>query len=225
MMPRTACQKAIDLFAYMSRSLGWCSRAKSTQGVSGAFGKFGRFSSDSGERTERIAARGRSRCSQYARAEQSKLHARHHPPRFRYSRRPARRISWNAIRLRGYRPLMSASYVPNSTTVQSTFHAAGSYKLVSVQGRRCQRNAHKAGCLVSYLNRQLPRVDILGQSASRQPSARRCSVRRSLARRGWQALGFLGVGAGYGRDTYNSNATITVTVAPRSSTSVGLAGQ
>jgi hypothetical protein len=78
---------------------------------------------------------------------------------------------------------------------------------------------------VSYLTRELPTVDITGTSGDDRLLLEDVSIKA----RSWRVVAgkkllFLGVGGGYGRDTYDSNASITVIVAPRAATNGGTGG-
>jgi hypothetical protein len=229
MIAQDACQKAIDLFAYMSPQLGMVlAGGNPTQGVSGAFGKIGRFSigvranalNGSLPEVDRVVPNTRG-------AQRSNYTLDTTPLGFATADvalgvYPGTPYGFGAIDL-----LMSAAYVPsydNGTIDVST--PSGSFKLgfgakVGIVGETRAR----PGLSVSYLSRGLPAVDILAQSGDDNLLLEDVRVRS----KSWRAvagktLGFLGVGAGYGRDTYDSDATITVTVAPRSSTPGGTGG-
>ena len=229
MIAQDACQKAIDLFAYMAPQLGLVlAGGNPTQGVSGAFGKIGRFSiglranalNGSLPEVDRVVPNTRG-------AQQSTYTLDTTPLGFATADvalgvYPGTPYGFGAIDL-----LMSASYVPeynNGTIDVST--PSGAFRL-GFGGKLgiVSETATRPGVSVSYLNRQLPRVDILAQSGDDNLLLEDVRVRS----KSWRAVAgktflFLGVGAGYGRDTYDSNATITVTVAPRSSTPGGTGG-
>lgn len=229
MISQDACQKAIDLFAYMSPQLGMIlAGGNPTQGVSGAFGRIGRFSiglranalNGSLPEVDRVVPNTRG-------AQQSTYTIDTTPLGFATADvalgvYPGTPYGFGAIDL-----LMSAAYVPeydNGTIDVNT--PSGSFKLgFGAKVGVVSETATRPGVSVSYLNRQLPRVDILGQSGDDNLLLEDVRVRS----KSWRAVAgktflFLGLGAGYGRDTYNSSATITVTVAPRSATAGGTGG-
>lgn len=229
MVAQDACQKAIDLFAYMSPQLGMVlAGGNPTQGVSGAFGKIGRFSiglranalNGSLPEVDRVVPNTRG-------AEQSTYTIDTTPLGFATADvalgvYPGTPYGFGAIDL-----LMSAAYVPeydngniDVSTPSGSFKAGFGAKVGVVS-----ESTTRPGISVSYLSRQLPRVDILAASGDDNLLLEDVRVRS----KSWRAvagktLGFLGLGAGYGRDTYNSSATITVTVAPRTSTRGGTGG-
>lgn len=229
MIAQDACQKAIDLFAYMSPQLGMVlAGGNPTQGVAGPFGKIGRFSvgvranaiNGSLPEVDRVVPNTRG-------AEQSTYTLDTTPLGFATGEvalgvYPGTPYGFGAIDL-----LMSASYVPeysNGTIDVST--PSGSFGL-GFGGKLgvVSETATRPGVSVSYLTRKLPQVDILAQSGDDHLLLEDVRVRS----KSWRAVAgktflFLGLGAGYGRDTYDSDATITVTVAPRSSTPGGTGG-
>ena len=229
MIAQDACQKAIDLFAYMAPQLGMVlAGGNPTQGVSGAFGRIGAFSigiranalNGSLPEIDRVVPNTRG-------AQQSNYTLDTTPLGFATADialgvYPGMPYGFGAIDL-----LVSAAYVPsydNGTIDVST--PSGSFKL-GFGGKLgiVSETATRPGVSVSYLNRSLPRVDILAQSGDDHLLLEDVSVRsKSWRAVAGKSLGFLGVGAGYGRDTYKSSATITVTVAPRSSTPGGTGG-
>ncbi|MGK2963111.1 MAG: hypothetical protein ACSLFK_13365 [Gemmatimonadaceae bacterium] len=229
MIAQDACQKAIDLFKYMAPQLGAVlAGGNPTQGISGAFGKIGRFS---------IGLRGNAlngslpevdKVVPFTRgAQQSSYSIDTKPIGFAtadvalgvYPGTPA---GFLAIDL-----LMSASYIPEYSNASIDVSLpSGSYKLgFGAKVGLISETAATPGVSVSYLTRELPRVDITGSSGEDRLLLEDVRVRS----RSWRAvtgksLGFLGIGGGYGRDTYRSNATITVTVAPRAATNGGTGG-
>ncbi len=229
MIAQDACQKAIDLFKYMAPQLGAVlAGGNPTQGVSGAFGKIGRFSiglranalNGSLPEVDKVVPFTRG-------AQQSSYTIDTKPIGFAtadvalgvYPGTPA---GFLAIDL-----LMSASYIPayNSESVDVSL-PSGSWKLgFGAKVGLISETAATPGLSVSYLTRELPRVDITGSSGEDRLLLEDVRVRS----KSWRAvtgksLGFLGIGGGYGRDTYRSDAQITVTVAPRAATNGGTGG-
>jgi hypothetical protein len=73
--------------------------------------------------------------------------------------------------------------------------------------------------------RETPRVNITAKSGDDRLFLSDVDVKA----KSWRAVAgkkllFLGVGAGFGQDSYDSNASITVTVAPRQATNGGTGG-
>lgn len=229
MIAQDACQKAIDLFKYMAPQLGAVlAGGNPTQGVSGAFGKIGRFSiglranalNGSLPEVDKVVPFTRG-------AQQSSYTIDTKPIGFAtadvalgvYPGTPA---GFLAIDL-----LMSASYIPEySNQSIDVSLPSGSYKLgFGAKVGLISETAATPGVSFSYLTRELPRVDITGSSGEDRLLLEDVRVRS----KSWRAvtgknLGFLGLGGGYGRDTYRSNAQITVTVAPRAATNGGTGG-
>lgn len=229
MIAQDACQKAIDLFKYMGPQLGAVlAGGNPTQGLSGAFGKIGGFSiglranalNGSLPEIDRVVPNTRG-------AQQSTYTIDTKPIGFAtadvalgvYPGTPA---GFLAIDL-----LLSASYIPeySSPSIDVTL-PSGSWKLgFGAKVGLVSETATTPGLSVSYLTRELPRVNITGSSGEDRLLLEDVRVRS----KSWRAvtgknLGFLGLGGGYGRDTYRSNAQITVTVAPRAATSGGTGG-
>jgi hypothetical protein len=229
MISQDACQKAIDLFRYMSPQLGAVlAGGNPTQGVSGAFGKIGRFSigiranalNGSLPEVDRVVPNTRG-------AQQSSYTMDTKPIGFATADvalgvYPGTPYGFGAIDL-----LMSATYIPSYTNgTLDVSLPSGSFKL-GFGGKLgiVSETPTRPGISVSYLNRQTPAVDILGQSGDDRLSLEDVKVRsKSWRAVAGKSLAFIGVGAGYGRDTYESNGRITVTVAPRSSTPGGTGG-
>ncbi len=230
MIAQDACQKAIDLFKYMAPQLGAVlAGGNPTQGVSGAFGKIGRFSI--GLRANAIygslpevdknipSADGAQRERGYSVDTQPIGFVTADVAVGVYPGTPA---GFGAIDL-----LLSAAYIPeyNNESIDVSL-PSGSYKFgfggkLGIIGE----SATSPGVSVSYLTRELPRVNITGTSGDDELLLEEVRVRsKSWRAVAGKSVGFLGLGVGYGRDTYNSNGTITVTVAPRAATSGGTGG-
>jgi hypothetical protein len=122
---------------------------------------------------------------------------------------------------------MSASFIPGyengsvDVSVPSGHFKLGFGAKVGV----LSESAARPGLSVSYLNRATPRVTITGTSGDDELLLEDVRVRS----KSWRAVtgknfGFLGLGAGFGRDAYESNGSITVTVAPRAATDGGTGG-
>ncbi|MGI9043707.1 MAG: hypothetical protein ACR2GK_06225 [Gemmatimonadaceae bacterium] len=229
MIAQDACQKAIDLFKYMAPQLGAVlAGGNPTQGIGGAFGKIGRFSiglranalNGSLPEVDRIVPNTLG-------AQQSRYTIDTKPIGFATADvalgvYPGTPGGFLAIDL-----LMSASYIPeySNESIDVSLRSS-SYKLgFGAKVGLISETAATPGLAVSYLTRELPRVDITGSSGEDRLLLEDVRVRS----RSWRAVtgkkfGFLGLGGGYGRDTYRSDAQITVTVAPRPATDGGTGG-
>lgn len=229
MIAQDACQKAIDLFKYMAPQLGAVlAGGNPTQGIGGAFGKIGRFSiglranalNGSLPEVDRVVPNTLG-------AQQSSYTIDTKPIGFATANvalgvYPGTPGGFLAIDL-----LMSASYIPEySNESIDVSLPSSSYKLgFGAKVGLISETAATPGLAVSYLTRELPRVDITGSSGEDRLLLEDVRVRS----RSWRAVtgknfGFLGLGGGYGRDTYRSDAQITVTVAPRPATDGGTGG-
>lgn len=230
MASQDACQKAIDLFKYMGPQLGAIlAGGNPTQGVSGALGSPGRFSigiranglNGSLPEVDRVVPNTRG-------VQQSTYTIETQPIGF-ITADAAFGVfkGLNASGLGALDVLMSVSYIPEydgesvDVTLPSGSFDFGFGAKVGVIGE----TATRPGVSVSYLTRELPDVDITGTSGDDRLFLEDVSVKA----RSWRVVAgkkllFLGVGAGYGRDTYDSNASITVVVAPRAATDGGTGG-
>ena len=225
-----ACQKAIDLFKYMAPQLGAVlAGGNPTQGVSGALGSIGRFSiglrgnglRGSLPEVDRVVPSTRG-------AEQSTYTLDTQPIGF-ITADVALGLyeGFTAAGLGAVDLLVSASYVPGySNESIDVSLPSGSFKL-GFGGKLgvLKETAVRPGVSVSFLQRELPAVDITGSSGDDRLLLEDVKVKS----RSWRAVAgksflFVGLGAGFGRDTYDSNAQITVTVAPRAATQGGTGG-
>src|SRR5688500_5588437 len=165
MIAQDACQKAIDLFRYMSPQLGAVlAGGNPTQGVSGAFGKIGRFSigfranalNGSLPEVDRVVPNTRG-------AQQSNYTMDTKPIGFATADialgvYPGTPYGLGAIDL-----LMSATYIPSySNGTLEVSLPSGAFK-IGFGGKLgiVSETATRPGVSVSYLNRQTPAVDIL----------------------------------------------------------------
>lgn len=230
MVAQDACQKAIDLFRYMAPQLGAVlAGGNPTQGVSGTLGGIGHFSfgirgnalRGSLPEVDRVVPNTRG-------AQQSTYTLDTQPIGFvtadlAVGVLPGRASSgFGAVDL-----LVSASYIPEySGSSIDVSVPSGSFK-VGFGGKLglLKETAVRPGISVSFLDRELPRVNITGTSGDDKLLLDDVTVRA----RSWRAVVgksflFLGAGAGIGRDTYDSRANITVIVAPRALTQGGTSG-
>jgi len=225
-----ACQKAIDLFKYMAPQLGAVlAGGNPTQGVSGTLGGIGHFS---------IGIRGnalRGSLPEVDRVVPSTRGAEQST--YTLDTKPVGFVTADvALGLfEGFTPgglgaldlLVSASYIPEySVPSVEVSLPSGSVKLgFGAKVGVLKETAMRPGVSVSVLQRELPRVTITGKSGDDRLLLENVQVKA----RSWRAVAgksflFMGVGAGFGRDTYDSNAQITVTVAPRAATQGGTGG-
>jgi hypothetical protein len=228
MVAQDACQKAIDLFRYMAPQLGLVlAGGNPTQGVSGALGT-GHFSigiranalNGSLPEVDRVVPNTRG-------AEQSNYTLDSKPIGYVMADVALGVHNGSAKGFAALDLLLTASYIPaySNGTIDvslpsSSFKLGWGAKLGIVR-----ETSTTPGVSVSYLTRQLPRVTITGTSGDDELLLEDVRVKA----KSWRAVagksfGFIGLGAGYGRDTYDSDARITVTVAPRAATDGGIGG-
>ena len=225
-----ACQKAIDLFRYLAPQLGTVlAGGNPTQGMSGALGGPGHFSFGVRGNALRGSLPQVDRVVPNARGAQKSTYGIDEKPIGFVTAdlgvglfKGSATTGFGAVDL-----LVSASYLPsyNNTNVDIGV-PSGSLKFgFGAKLGILQESATRPGISVSYLDRGLPVVTITGKSGDDRLVLADLSVRS----KSWRAVAgktflFLGLGAGYGRDTYDSNANITVTIAPRSATQGGTGG-
>jgi len=230
MVAQDACQKAIDLFRYMAPQLGvLLAGGNPTQGVSGTLGGLGHFS---------VGLRGNALRASLPEVDRV-------VPNTRGVRQDIYPIDSTIVGFvtadlalgvfEGFGTsgagaldvLVSASYIPeySSNSVDVTV-PSGSLELgFGAKVGVLKETSVRPGVSVSYLSRGLPRVNITGTSGEDRLTLDDVNVNS----KSWRAVAgksilFFGVGAGFGQDTYDSNAAITVTVAPRDATEGGSGG-
>jgi hypothetical protein len=225
-----ACQKAIDLFKYLAPQLGAVLAGGSpTQGISGTLGGPGHFSF--GIRANAL----RGSLPQVDRVVPSTHGAQ--VSTYGIDDKPVGFVTADAgvgifggMQGSGFGALdalVSASYLPsyNNENVDIA-EPSGSFKFgFGAKFGILKETPVRPGISVSYLDRGLPDVTVTGKSGDDRLVLENLSVRA----RSWRAIAgksflFLGIGAGAGQDTYDSNADITVTVAPRAATPGGTGG-
>ena len=225
-----ACQKAIDLFKYMAPQLGAVlAGGNATQGVAGTLGGIGHFSlgirgnllNGSLPEVDRVVPNTRG-------AQQST---------YTLDTKPVGFVTadlavglFKGLEGSGFGAIdgiLTASYIPeyNGESVEVTVPSGGLKLGYGAKVGILSETATRPGISVSYVDRELPTVTIVGASGDDRLELAGVHVRA----KSWRGvvgkkLLFLGLGAGYGRDTYDSNATITVTVAPRAATQGGTGG-
>ena len=225
-----ACQKAIDLFKYMAPQLGVVlAGGNPTQGFGGTLGGLGHFSfgvrgnglQASLPEVDRVVPNTRG-------AQQSTYTIDTKPVGFVTADLAVGLFKGMATNGFGaVDALVSASYVPeyDGASVDVTV-PSGSIRLgFGAKLGIMSETSVRPGISVSFLERNLPKVTITGASGDDRLLLENIDVRA----RSWRVVAgksflFLGAGAGFGRDSYDSNASITVTVAPRSATQGGTGG-
>ena len=230
MVAQDACQKAIDLFRSMSPQLGTVlAGGNPTQVIAGTLGGLGHFS---------LGIRGNLLNGSLPEVDKivpSTRGAR--VDTYTIDTKPIGFITadvgmglFRGLATNGFGSvdaLVSASYVPEytGTDVEVTV-PSGSIKLgFGAKVGLLRESSARPGISVSYLVHELPRVDITGKSGDDRLFLNDVSVKT----KSWRAVigksfFILGAGAGFGQDSYDSNADITVTVAPRQSTQGGTGG-
>ncbi len=230
MVAQDACQKAIDLFHYMAPQLGAVlAGGNPTQGIAGTLGGLGHFS---------FGIRGNLLNGSLPEVDKVVPNTRGaRVDTYTIDTKPVGFITadlgiglFRGLSTNGFGSidaLVSASYVPEytGTDVEVTV-PSGSIKLgFGAKVGLLRESSVRPGVSVSYLVHELPRVDITGKSGDDRLFLNDVSVKT----KSWRAVAgksffILGAGAGFGQDSYDSNADITVTVAPRQSTQGGSGG-
>ena len=227
-----ACQKAIDLFQYMAPQLGaLLAGGNATQGLTGTLGGLGHFV---------IGLRGNAIRGSLPEVD-----------KFAPVTSGAQQITYTVTepfiglptgdaaigifgglplgltRIGGLDLLLSASYLPeyNSASVDVAV-PAGSWKFgYGAKLGILQESAIVPGVSVSFLTRELPLVRITGSAGDDRLVLDSIRIRtnswRAVAGKGFL---FFGGAVGVGQDTYDSNASISVFVAPRPASAGGSGG-
>lgn len=225
-----ACQKAIDLFKYLGPQLGAVvAGGTPTQGISGTLGGPGHFSiglranglRGSLPQIDRVVPNTRgAQVSTYGIDDKPIGYVTADVGVGLFKGLPGSGLG--AVDL-----LVSASYLPTYDNVNVDItEPSGSLKFgFGAKLGLLSENAVRPGVAVSYLDRGLPTVTITGKSGDDRLNLADLSVRA----RSWRLVAgksflFLGAGAGFGQDSYDSNANITVQIAPRQATQGGTGG-
>jgi len=227
-----ACQKAIDLFKYVAPQLGSVlAGGNPTQGLTGTLGGIGHFAIGLRGNALRASLPEVDRVVPNTRGAQQSTYSLDSKPAGLVTADLAVGVlgglPLGLTRLGGADLLVTGSYVPNYSKGELDIEApGGSFELgFGVKVGLLQESALVPGVSVSYLNRELPRVNLTGSSGGDRLFLDSVRVKSSS----WRvvtgkSLLFFGVGAGFGQDTYDSNASIRVTVAPRPATEGGSGG-
>ncbi|HYN81383.1 MAG TPA: hypothetical protein VES88_07775 [Gemmatimonadaceae bacterium] len=227
-----ACQKAIDLFQYMAPQLGaLLAGGNATQGLTGTLGGLGHFV---------IGLRGNAIRGSLPEVD-----------KFVPATEGAQQITYTVTepfmglptgdaaigifgglplgltRIGGLDLLLSASYLPNYNNASVDVAVpAGSWKFgYGAKLGILQESLLVPGVSVSFLTRELPLVRITGRAGEDRLVLDSIRVKtnswRAVAGKGFL---FFGGAVGVGQDTYDSNASISVFVAPRPASEGGSGG-
>ncbi|MEO5588909.1 MAG: hypothetical protein ABIS03_04925 [Gemmatimonadaceae bacterium] len=230
MIAQDACQKAIDLFRYVAPQLGIIvAGGNATQGVAGTLGGPGHFSfgiranalHSSLPEVDRVVPNTRgARIDNYSVDDQA----------IGFVTADVGVGILGGAAENGFGALdviLSGSYLPEYKSGSFDVAVPASSLKFGLGARLgvLRESATRPAVSVSYLVRALPHVDVVGSSGEDRLFLTDISVRS----KSWRAVAgktflFLGAAVGYGRDTYDSNASITVTIAPRQATSGGSGG-
>ena len=227
-----ACQKAIDLFNYVAPQLGAIvAGASATQGFTGTLGGLGHFSGGIRGNFMRGSLPDVDRVTPATRGAQQSTYtitdAVFGLPAGDVAVGLFRGISLGQITAGGLDFLVSAAYLPtyNNSSLDISV-PSGSWK-VGYGGKLgiIQESALLPGVSFSYLTRGLPMVTVTGRSGEDRLLLDSLEVTtRSWRLVAGKSLAFIGAAAGFGRDTYDTDARVSVTIAPRPLTQGGTGG-
>jgi len=226
------CQKAIDLFQYLAPQLGAVvAGANATQGLTGTLGGLGHFSVGIRGNLMQSALPEIDRVVPATRgAEQSNYTVSN-----RFIGLPTGDLAIGLFKglplglthAGGVDLLLSAAYLPNyNNSSVDIAVSSSSWKLgYGVKVGILEEGALVPGVSFSILTRSLPTVSIIGTSGEDKLSLD--SIR--VTARSWRlvagkSLLVFGGAVGIGGDTYTSDATLNVTIAPRPATPGGSGG-
>lgn len=232
MVAQDACQKAIDLFNYVAPQLAAIvAGGSATQGYSGTLGGIFHFSAGIRGNGLTGSLPDVDRVTPNTRGAQQSTYSITDA----FIGLPVGDISVGILgglplgltKLGGIDFLMSAAYLPsyNNSSLDIAI-PSGSWKVgYGVKVGIIQEGPLFPGVSFSYLTRGLPTVMVTGISGEDRLFLD--SLR--ITTHSWRlvagkTLVFLGGAIGYGKDTYDSNADIRVTVAPRPLTQGGTGG-
>ena len=226
-----ACQKAIDLFQYVAPQLGAVvAGANATQGLTGTLGGLGHFSvglranlmQASLPEVDRVVPATRG-------AEQSSYTLSN-----RFIGLPTGDLAIGLFKglplglshAGGIDLLLSAAYLPSYNNNSVNVVVSSSWKVgYGVKIGILQEGLLVPGVSLSLLTRGLPVVTIVGTSGQDKLSLDSIQVNA----RSWRLVAgksflFFGGAVGVGGDTYTSDATLNVVIAPRLATEGGTGG-
>lgn len=227
-----ACQKAIDLFKYTAPQLGAVlAGGSATQGIAGTLGGLGHFS---------VGVRGNALRASLPEVDRVVPNTRGaQVSTYSLDTRPAgfvtgdlalgvfKGLPLGLTNVGGLDLLVSATYLPDYTGGAFSVTLPGGSWQFGYGGKLglIKETALLPGVSVSFLERELPRVSIEGASGDDRLFLDSLSVRS----RSWRAVAgksllFIGIGGGFGQDTYYSSSAIRVSVAARPASEGGTGG-
>ncbi len=225
-----ACQKAIDLFKYLAPQLGTVlAGGNPTQGLSGTLGGPGHFSLGLRANAMHGWLPQVDRVVPNTRGAQRSTYGIDEKP-IGFVTADVGLGVFKGMASSGFGSLdllVSASYLPSVDNVNVDVAVpSGSLKFgFGAKVGLLSETGARPGVAVSYLDRGLPTVTITGKSGEDRLILADLKVRS----RSWRAVAgksffIFGTGGGFGQDFYDSNADITVTIAPRAATPGGTGG-
>jgi hypothetical protein len=231
MVAQDACQKAIDLFRYLAPQLGTIvAGGNPTQGLTGTLGGPGHFSfgvrangmTGSLPEVDLVVPNTRGARNDLSYPIEDQIVG--------FATADLGVGLFKGMASSGFGAidaLVSASYLPEySSPSVEVSEPSGGFKFgLGAKLGILRETSTRPGIAVSYLVRELPTVKIIGKSGDDRLFLDDVSIKS----KSWRAtIGksflFAGFGGGFGRDTYDSDAEITVTVAPREATQGGTGG-
>lgn len=227
-----ACQKAIDLFQYMAPQLGaLLSGGNATQGLTGTLGGLGHFVLGVRANGIRGALPEVDRVVPATRGAQQSTYSVTEPliglPTGDAAIGIFGGIPVGLTKVGGLDLLVSASYLPNYNNASVDVAVpAGSWKFgYGAKIGIFQESLLAPGVSLSFLTRELPLVTITGRAG--EDLLVLDSIR--IKTNSWRLVAgksfiFLGGAAGIGQDSYDSDARISVTIAPRPASEGGSGG-
>jgi hypothetical protein len=227
-----ACQKAIDLFQYMAPQLGaLLAGGNATQGLTGTLGGLGHFAVGVRGNGIRGALPEVDRVVPATGGAQQSTYTVTEPlmglPTGDFALGIFGGLPLGLTKIGGLDFLLSASYLPsyNNASVDVAV-PAGSWKF-GYGGKigLLQESALVPGVSVSFLTRELPLVNITGRAGEDRLVLDSIRIKTNS----WRAVAgksfiLIGGAVGLGQDSYDSNARIRVTVAPRPASEGGSGG-
>jgi len=218
-----ACQKAIDLFHYLAPQLGAIvAGGSATQGFTGTLGGLGHFSAGIRGNAIRSSLPDIDRVVPATRGAQQSSYAISDVafglPSGDFAIGLFRGLPLGLLSAGGMDLLVSAAYLPSyNNSGLDIAVPSGSWKVgYGVKVGIVQEGPLMPGVSFSYLTRGLPTVMITGRSGDDRLMLDSLRVTTHSWRLvAGKSLLFVGAAAGLGRDSYNTDAMVSVNVAPR----------
>jgi len=227
-----ACQKAIDLFEYTAPQLGAIlAGGSATQGIAGTLGGLGHFSIGIRGNALRASLPEVDRVVPNTRGAQITTYTLDNKAAGFVTGDFAlgifKGLPLGLTNVGGLDLLGSATYLPDYTSGAFSVTLPGGSWQFGYGGKLglIQETALLPGVSISFLERELPRVNIAGVSGDDRLFLDSLRVKS----RSWRAVAgksllFLGIGGGFGQDTYYSSSEIRVSIAPRPASQGGTGG-